>query len=69
MIESLPSRPLTIAEADALVQSGELAPLTIIQKLPSDSEIQRPENSDKIEDKLQEGAVNFVFKPSIYYRK
>jgi len=60
MIESLPDRPLTIAEADSLAQSGKLTPMTIIQKLPSDTEIQFSEDSDKIEDNVQENAVNFA---------
>ncbi|MDB2243128.1 hypothetical protein, partial [Halorubrum ezzemoulense] len=60
MIESLPDRPLNIAEADSLAQSGKLTPMTIVQKLPSDTEIQFSEVSDKIEDNIKKKAVNFA---------
>lgn len=52
-ISELPERPLTVPEADKLVESGEFAPLSI--KLVS------PQNIDEVEQLEDSNAIPFVY--------
>jgi len=55
-ISGLPNRPLTIEEADALVESQKFVPLGIKQVLPNETPY-----TDEIDDVFADEAVNLVY--------
>jgi hypothetical protein len=58
-INSLPDRPLTVDETDALVESGKFVPLGIMQTLPPGEEVEFSEDAI-INELLEDAMVNRI---------